>query len=262
MQATDDRTLVWKMKAPYPDFMQALAFWYVMLHPKAKVEADKDYFDHPVIAGPYIIKQSTPGTPTMVLEPNPKYVGGDMMIKQLELVTVTDLTQRVLQLSSGAIDWAFELPFSAGPTLPKDVTPLPHPQGGTFHLTINLEKKGPLQDVNVRRAISLAIDREAVNQKAFFGVSPRSCRCSTLASPSRSRCCRMTASATWRQPRSCWPGAVRQWLRVRAAHLERAARLERGDASYRREPEGDWRHRQHRGGRRRGHHGPRQGPDV
>jgi peptide/nickel transport system substrate-binding protein len=95
-----------------------------------------------------------------------------MMIKQLELVTVPDLTSRVLQLTTGAIDWAFDLPFSATPNLPKEVTPILHPLGGTFHITVNLERPGPLQDVNVRRAISLAIDREAVNQKAFFGASP------------------------------------------------------------------------------------------
>jgi peptide/nickel transport system substrate-binding protein len=170
-EAADDRTIVWKMKAPYPDFFSALAFQYLVLHPKAKVEADTDYFTHPVSAGPYVVKEWTPGTPRMLLEANPRYVGGALAIQEIELVSVPDLTSRVLQLTTGALNWAFDLPASAMDSLPREVSAVPHPIAGMYHVTINLEKPGPLADPKVRQAISLAINRDEVNQKAFFGIS-------------------------------------------------------------------------------------------
>jgi peptide/nickel transport system substrate-binding protein len=74
-------------------------------------------------------------------------------------------------LASGDLDFAFELPFSAASNLGADARPIPHPQGGTFHITVNTSKSGPLGDAKVRQAMSLAIDRDAVSQKAFYGVS-------------------------------------------------------------------------------------------
>ncbi len=171
LQAPDDRTLIWKMRAIYPDFYVVLGFQYIIFHPKERVETDKDYWRHPVSAGPYQIQEWTPGTNRMVLIHNPNYVGGEMMVKELEFITVMDLTSRVLQLSTGAVDWVFELPFSSAASLPKEARGVPHPQGGMFHITINLDKPGPLQDPKVRQALSLAIDRDAVSRKAFFGVS-------------------------------------------------------------------------------------------
>ena len=170
-EAPDDRTIVWKMKAPYPDFFSALAFQYLVMHPKAKVEAGQDYFNNPLSAGPYMVKEWTPGTPRMLIEANPRYVGGEMAIKEIELVSVPDLTSRVLQLTTGALNWAFDLPASARESLPPEVTATAHPIAGMYHVTINLQKPGPLADPKVRQAISLAINREEVNQKAFFGIS-------------------------------------------------------------------------------------------
>jgi ABC-type transport system substrate-binding protein len=174
VEAPDDATLIWKLKAPYPDFFNALALHYLLLHPKEKIanpDAAKEYFKKPVSAGPYVVKDWTPGTNRMLLEANPKYVGGEMMAREVELSAVADLTSRVLQLATGALDWAFDLPASARESLPKEVTAGPNPLGGVYHVTVNLERPGPLQDPKVRQAMSLAIDREAVSAKAFFGIS-------------------------------------------------------------------------------------------
>ncbi len=171
--APDDRTLIWKLKAPYPEFYHVLAFQYVAMHPRSKVESDKDYYIRPVSAGPYLLKEWTPGTPRALLVENPNYVGGPMMVKEIELVAIPDLTSRVLQLATGVVDFVFDLPHSSAANLPKEVRAGRHPLGGMYHLTYNFEKPTPFaKDVKVRQAMSLAIDREAVNQKAFFGLSP------------------------------------------------------------------------------------------
>jgi ABC-type transport system substrate-binding protein len=141
------------------------------MHPGDRVLNDPSYWSRPVSAGPYMIGQWKPGTDSIVLQANPKYVFGPVMAQELELVNVPDLTSRVLQLATGALDFAFELPYSAAANLGKETRAIPHPQGGMFHVTINTARAGPLSDPKVRQAMSLAIDRDAISQKAFSGVS-------------------------------------------------------------------------------------------
>jgi peptide/nickel transport system substrate-binding protein len=144
-----------------------------MVHPKAKIEADKDYFAHPVSAGPYMIKDWVPGSPSALLEENPNYVGGPRAIKQLETVSVPDLTSRTLQLGQGDLDYVFDLAPSVRGVISKDVTTFAHSIAGMYHVVFNLSLPAdhPLMNRDVREAISLAIDREAVNKRAFFGIS-------------------------------------------------------------------------------------------
>jgi ABC-type transport system substrate-binding protein len=170
-QASDERTITLKLQKPYPDLQDALAYFAVIVHPRAKIEADQDYFTHPVSAGPYVIKQWTPGTPSMKLEANPHYVGGAPAIANIELVAVPDLTSRVLQVTTGQLDWAYDLPAVAKDSLPQQVAAAPHPIAGMYNVTINLSQDGPLADQKVRQALALAIDREQVNRTAFFGIS-------------------------------------------------------------------------------------------
>ncbi len=170
-QAADERTITLKLLKPYPDLQDALAYYAVMVHPRARIEADQDYFTHPLSAGPYVVKQWTPGTPSLKLEANPHYVGGAPAIASLELVAVPDLTSRVLQVATGQLDWAYDLPASAKDSLPQQVAAAPHPIAGMYNVTVNLSQDGPLANQQVRQAMSLAIDREQVNQTAFFGIS-------------------------------------------------------------------------------------------
>jgi ABC-type transport system substrate-binding protein len=128
----DDKTIVWKLKTPYPDLEHVLGYQYLLMHPGDRVLNDPGYWSSPVSAGPYMLSQWKPGTNSTLLQANPKYVLGPMMAQQLELVTVTDTTSRTLQLTNGTLDFAFELPFSAATTLGSSARPVPHPQGARF----------------------------------------------------------------------------------------------------------------------------------
>lgn len=167
----DERHLTLKLDKPYPDLQDALAYFAVIVHPRAKVESDQEYFSHPVSAGPYLVSQWTPGTASMKLEANPHYVGGAPIVASVELVSVPDLTSRVLQVATGQLDWAYDLPASAKDSLPQQVTATAHPIAGMYNVTVNLSQDGPLSDARVRQAMSLAVDRDQINQTAFFGIS-------------------------------------------------------------------------------------------
>ena len=174
VEAPNDTTVVFKMSSLFLDLETQLAECNVIaIHPRSKVEADPtSYFNKPVSAGPYVVKEWTPGTASILLAENPNYVGGPMAVKELEQVEIADTTSRVLQVATGQVQWGYDLPLAARASLPAEVTQKVHPIGGVYHLQFNLEQTGVLSDAKVRQAISLAVDREAVNQKAFFGAAP------------------------------------------------------------------------------------------
>ena len=174
VEAPDSRTVVFHLKEPYLDLSLALAHMAMGIHPRSRIEEDPEYFRHPVSSGPYVLKEWTPGASNWVIEANPNYVRGPMAIERIELVAVPDPTSRVLQLAAGTIDYVYDLPVTARASLPAEVEAYPAPHNGQYHVAFNggLPDGHPLRNAQVRQAISLAIDRDEVNQKAFGGISP------------------------------------------------------------------------------------------
>ena len=171
LTAADDKTLVWKFTTPKPDFLQYQGRIYLQIHPKKLIESDPKYFEHPVSSGPYVVKEWVPNSNRALLEENPFYVNGPMAVKQIEIEYVSDMTSRVLQLAQGTLDYVNDLPAGTAAYYPPEVNTFGVPIAGTMMVAVNGGKPDtPLADPDVRKAISLAIDRDAVAKKAFFGV--------------------------------------------------------------------------------------------
>jgi peptide/nickel transport system substrate-binding protein len=173
VEAIDDRIIVFQLTQPYLDLGLALAQVGMTIHPKQKIESDPDYFLHPVSAGPYVITDWTPGLTEWFVEENPSYVFGPMAIKRIEFVSIPDLTSRVLQLSTGVVDYVYDAPIAAQDSFPPEVETYPISNVGVYHIAINhdLPSDHPLMNKDVRHAMSLAIDRHEINEKAFLGIS-------------------------------------------------------------------------------------------
>lgn len=188
VEVVDDRTAIIHLRHPDPDLLSWLAERGTQLHPKSLVESDPDYWNHPVSGGPYVIEEGwTPGGPTFRAVENPNYPKGPMMAKAIEIVSIPDVASRQLQLTSGQLDAALDLPLSSKDTFPEEVHISYAGVGGTNYLTSNQSQGGPLADAAVRQAMSLAIDREAISEKAFFGLQPPSTsplyQCGDLCEP-------------------------------------------------------------------------------
>jgi peptide/nickel transport system substrate-binding protein len=168
-QASDERTIVFKLNAPVDIQTQAgvLSYW-IPVHPRARV-SDSKYFEKPVSASRYTITDWTPGGSAMVLQANPSYWRGKPAIEQIVLQSATDPTSRVLQVTTGQADVAFDIPASAVKQLPAEAKSLVVPIGGVFWIGIRTDVPGALGDVRVRQAICLAVDRGAINTRAFLG---------------------------------------------------------------------------------------------
>jgi peptide/nickel transport system substrate-binding protein len=145
--------------------------------PKAYVEkVGEDGFKRaPIGAGPYKFVSFNPGV-ELVLEANETYWRKVPNIKRLVYRSLPEETTRAAALKKGEVDIAYLL---TGPVA-EDVqrTPgfklvAPRESQGTFWLDLpdQWDPKSPWADVRVRRAASLAIDREALNKAETLGFS-------------------------------------------------------------------------------------------
>ncbi len=125
--------------------------------------------------GPFEFGKWVPGQ-SITLNRNPNYWDKAMIprIQQLEFRFIDDQSLLTNALLSGEIDGTYEVPASA-------VSQLRNSSAGHFYLGPALNNvallptltgiRGPLKDIRVRQALSLAIDRQGVAQTAYSGAA-------------------------------------------------------------------------------------------
>ncbi|GEL23148.1 ABC transporter substrate-binding protein [Pseudonocardia sulfidoxydans NBRC 16205] len=181
----DDKTVVIRTTEPDPDFLMRATprGAYTGIVPKHVVEqVGHDKFgENPVGSGPFKFVEWVRGDHVTV-ERNPDYkwgpsftktAGGPPHVDRMVFRYIGDAQTRLAALRSGEIDGMDGVPAADQVSLESDpqftVTKVKY-QGGTGWLYVNTAS-GITADVQVRRAISMAIDREAVNKTVYFGVA-------------------------------------------------------------------------------------------
>lgn len=123
----------------------------------------------PAGAGPYVLAHF--GSGLLTLGPNPHWYAGKPRFPHLELRVIRDDNTRALRLLAGAGDVALNgIPPLLLPMFTEhEGFAVQSAAGiGTTYLGINTEA-GPLSDVRVRRALSLAIDRRRIIEHKLNG---------------------------------------------------------------------------------------------
>ncbi len=168
--AVDDHTVEIRTDYPVPILPRFLPVMH-MVEPEAFTEIGPEAFAlEPVGTGPFAVEEFGPAKVTMTAHAagwHPPRADG------LEIYAVPDATSRVQALISGSVDIALAL----GP----DDRSLVESIGGEFRgwrsetvRTISFvlsEKPGPLDDVRVREALNLAIDRQSIIEGLLGGVT-------------------------------------------------------------------------------------------
>lgn len=174
--ATSSTGVVWRLNSPFPDFPYVMAAQFLFINPTDRLLANPDaYFRNPVSAGPMMLSQWTPGADTMTVVANPNY-WAKPKVGQITFQAIPDAASRLLNLTQGSVDYVFDLAYTGVGAVDKSkVRVYGHPLPGTYQLTTNMAKAGPLQDVFARQAISAAIDRQKVAKVGFFGTVAPSC---------------------------------------------------------------------------------------
>lgn len=171
--ATDDRTLVVKLKNPSAPFLSTLALPNVSVLSKKAVEAGEDAFAELPTAssGAFIVKEWRRGD-RVILEKNPNFWQADRVkLDGVEWISVPDDNTRMLNVQAGQLDTAIFVPFSRVEELKKDANLNVHVETSTRedHLLINHEH-GALAKKEVRQALDMAIDKKALVDTVTFGL--------------------------------------------------------------------------------------------
>lgn len=168
VDAPDPQTAVFHLARPYTSLPTILGTPEFMILPSAGLDQGKKFFNEPISAGPYMIQSWSGGESTYVVNPN--YWGPKPLIKTLDFTTIPDFNSRLSQLQSGQIQAVVDLPPSVLPQLSGDSSI----HAGVVQIygfgVLNMFiKKAPLDNLNLRKAISLAIDRDKIAKDVWNG---------------------------------------------------------------------------------------------
>lgn len=167
----DARTIAITLSEPSAPFLSTLAMFAAAILPeKAVTERGDGFGSDPVGAGAFMLEEWKRGDKVRLVR-NPNYWEKDRVkLDGVEWHYIPNDNTRVLKLQAGEIDAAIFIPFSQIDQLGEDPNVEVHldPSSREDHMLINHAHK-PLDDVRVRRAIVMAIDRQAIVDTVLFG---------------------------------------------------------------------------------------------
>ena len=171
VEAADPHTVVFRLKKPQPSLLMMLASGYTPVY-AAHVPA-ANYRTGCIGTGPYRVKEWKKGEYVEYVK-NPDYhVKGRPYLDGLKYIPITERGTKFAALQSGRLDVAF--PGDATKTIAEQVTKAEPrikmtlaAQNVNDNLLLNVTKP-PFNNVKMRQAFSLAIDRKAVVQTVHQG---------------------------------------------------------------------------------------------
>ncbi len=177
VQAPDESTVVYNLNDPsvnLPALLTIQSSNNVVQSPTAWKTKGDDYNRNPVGTGPYILKSWTAGD-RMVLERNPDYWNkGHPHLDRIILKPLPDAQSRFASLQSGEADIVWDDEYDADniQKAQKDPKLAVHTYGGSGAQVYAFNTKvAPFDDVRVRQALVMAIDRKKMSQAITNGLA-------------------------------------------------------------------------------------------
>jgi len=187
VKAIDATTLEVKLKSATPYFNSLIAHYtYWPVH-QASVDGKPEWAAEAatiVSNGPFLLKEWAHGD-KLVMTKNPDYYNADKVNFDKVTVSLVEDESTVYNLfQTDKIDWigaqAGSVPLDVTPKVLSDGTGVVKTIASTYYYIFNTKQK-PFDNVKVRKAFSMAIDRQAIidnvakaNQSPAFGLIPPS----------------------------------------------------------------------------------------
>ena len=176
VRAVDDRTLEVKLNAPLPYFPAMTTYATLFPAHRATVEAHGADWTAPgnmVSNGAYVLEDVVLNEYHSRVR-NPMYWGADeVIIEKVTGLVINDVNQALTRYRAGELDHLEPLPPGQYPALkeelPDEATSVP--RLCSYYYAFNHTGSGnpALHDVRVRRALSLAIDRDVIANQVLKG---------------------------------------------------------------------------------------------
>ena len=169
----DDQTLEVTTVIPFPTWPLAMASWHSGISKLDQVQADEEWFTHPIAAGPY--KWTTnPDTDIYVAEADAaEYWGPSPNIKKLHGLAITDRQVQVIAFENGELDLmsidSATYEAALDPSHPFNPLLKVTPYGGLWFIKNKIDM-APMEDLLVRKALAHGADMRSI-VKAVWGVT-------------------------------------------------------------------------------------------
>ena len=163
--AQDDSTLVVTLNAPCSFFGSLAAFATLSPVQQATVETNGDAWataaETYVSNGPFYVSEWVPSSYIMMTK-NPNYWNADAIkLDGIKWNLIEDANASYSAYQTGEVLFIKDVPTEEIPSLSDNPEVHVDPIIGTYYLSVNTQRE-PFTDANVRKALSLAIDREYV----------------------------------------------------------------------------------------------------
>ena len=178
IEAKDDKTAVITLGKAYTPFISELANFSNCIIPKDfGGKSEEEFFQNPVGTGPFVVDEWDPTGDISFVKNKYYWQEGQPTVDKLIYKIVDDDNQAINQLKTGEVDAVEDLSFAAAEEIANG--------DGTDVITQNSWNVDEIflntldehfADVHVRRALAMALDREAItsSQTHGFGVTANS----------------------------------------------------------------------------------------
>ncbi len=163
----DKYTVVFNLKVPYSGFAEIVGDRHTRIVPKDKLDS---IANAPIGTGPFQLAEFKPGDRIVLKKSASYYLPGTPKLDEIIFRIMPETAARVAAIDTGAVDLVWDMPpevlaqLKSNSKLVIDSVPTSSWDG----IIMNSSQK-PFDDVRVRHAISLALDRKALVEIALFG---------------------------------------------------------------------------------------------
>jgi len=173
IETPDDHTVILHLSKPYAPLLSTLASGWGAILPKRLIDADHDFANQPVGTGPFVFDEWIRDN-RIVMSRNPSYwMEGLPQMDRVVINIIVEPSVQVQGLLAGDLDIIDTVPFEDLPLLREneETTVRENLSALVMVLAINTNRP-PLDRIQVRQAISQAIDKQAVLDTAYGGGRP------------------------------------------------------------------------------------------
>lgn len=165
----DDYTIEFKLNEPYAPFLSYMTSVYASIVPKEVVEENGDLMQVVCGTGPFILEEWIPDNQIKLKKNNDYHIQGFPKLDGVVLMVMTDESSRLAALRTGAV----HLTTLGSQNLKlvesnKDIVVKSYQSKDYTFLGFNMNIE-PFNDVRVRQAMSLAVDRNELAKIVFNG---------------------------------------------------------------------------------------------
>jgi peptide/nickel transport system substrate-binding protein len=179
VQTPDSQTVVFKLKYPYADFTATMASPnYFYIFPREALAGSYDPSKQVIGSGPFLFGSYTPDVGWVLKKNSSWFVQSQPYVDQINWNVLPDAARMRAEFTSGQLDLmgvSDGLPIELNdlPTLqhdnPKAQLIKGDPRAGSILFVQLGDPNSPFQDIRLRRAVSMGIDRDTLAKVIYNG---------------------------------------------------------------------------------------------